>query len=518
MPAAPTFPATFADRDGLGTRSAEPITLRYFPAIVAAYLLIYFLVGERVHWNGGLGFDGYFYGQLSADFTGVLARGIPEYYLDRFLPSFIVWLSAAILHISLSTPQRIVDAFHIYNSLLLIGAAFAWVRIARRLRLTPGVALVGTACLFVNWTVLKQYWFFVVQTDVTAFALGIFAALCVVERRHFLLTLIAFVASLAWKTVMPLTFLLILLASPASQPGWAKIPSRIVTFLSMAGASVATAISLYLTLVQPFQLAPGAAQVDHTTVPLSLAILAAYVFYVARAVFLVAAAPSFRADLLAPITFFLAIWGLRTIALWAMSHFFGNGQAILDFTTFVSGLFVTPVAKPAIFTVAIVTSLGPGFLLVLWHLPRIMAVAAAHSYGAYLNILITLVLALDTESRQLIFSYPLLVVFLCAALRGEAGYDRRFALVFMGASLLMSKFYLPLNSLGMEMVDCCGPLTDLNVLLQFPWQWLFMNVGPYMGWIGYAVNSAMAIAVACGLLALQARSAAGMSAASRAGD
>jgi len=316
-----------------------------------------------------------------------------------------------------------------------------------------------------------------------------------------------------------LTFLLILLASPASQPGWTKIPSRIAIILSVVGASVATAISLYLTLVLAFKLEPGAAQVDHTTLPLSVMILAAYVFYVARAFFSTAAAPSFRRDLLAPITFFLAIWGVRTIAFGAMTHFFGNGLDILNFTTFVSALFVTPVAKPALFMVAMVASLGPGFILVLWHLPRIMAVAAAHSYGAFLNILLTLVFALDTETRQLIFSYPLLVVFLCAALRDEAGYDRRFALAFMGVSLLVSRFYLPLNALGMDMVDCCGPLPDdLSVLLQFPWQWLLMNVGPYMGWIGYVVNSVIAIAAACSLLAFRPRPAMERGAAPRAGD
>jgi hypothetical protein len=502
---AATAGTAVADRNRSGKRSEEPNVLRYFPAIIAAYLLVYFFVGERIHWNGGLGFDGHFYGRLAADFTRVLTQRIPDYYLDRTLPSFIVWLSATALHIPLSTAQRIVDAFHIYNSILLVGSAFAWMRIAKSLRLTPEVALIGTACLFLNWTVLKEYWFFVVQTDVTAFALGIVAALCVIERRLFLLALTAFVASFAWKTVMPLTLLLILFASPASQPAWAKVPAKIVTIVSVVGASVAVAISLYVVLVRPFQLGAGAAPVDRTTLPLSLAVLAAYVFYVAGAFFSTAAAPSFRTILLAPITFFIGIWALRTIVLWAMAHFFGDGQVFMDLTTFVPALFATAVAKPAIFILAMVTSLGPGFLLVLWHLPRIMAVAAAHSYGALLIVLMTLVLALDTESRQLIFWYPLLMVFLCVALRDEAGYDRRFALVFMGGSLLLAKFYLPLNALGMETVDHGGIITDWTVLLQFPWQWLFMNLGTYMGWIGYAVNLALASGSAFAFLALRAR-------------
>jgi hypothetical protein len=65
--------------------------------------------------------------------------------------------------------------------------------------------------------------------------------------------------------------------------------------------------------------------------------------------------------------------------------------------------------------------------------------------------------------------------------------DRRFALAFTTVSLLLSRFYLPLNALGMDAVGT-GPLTDIGALLKFPWQWLLMNIGSHMSWTGYAVN------------------------------
>ena len=500
MTAAPESAPDLADGDGRATRPEQPNTLRYFPAIVAAYLLVYFFVGERVHWNGGGGFDAARYGHLAVDFTGLLAQRIPDYYLERLLPSFIIWLSTIILHIQLSTPQRIVDAFHIYNSLVLVGSAFAWVRIARTLRLTPEVALIGTACLFVNWTVLKEYWFFVVQTDVTAFALGVVAALCVIERRPYLLTLVALTASFAWKTVMPFTLLLILFARPASEFKSAKISPRAATQFSLAAVAVAVGYSLYATLIHPFHFGPGGDQVDLRALPLSMALMAAYVFYVARSVFLTPGALSFRFGPLDAIAFFLAVWALRTLALWVMVRYFATGQPFLDFATFVTVLFVAPVVKPAIFALAMVVSFGPGFLLVLWYLPRILAAAVAHSYGALLGVVFTMILAFDTETRQLIYSYPLLIVFLCVALQRELGLDRRFALAFLACAVALSKFYLPLNALGMKTVDIGKQFTDWSVLLQFPWQWFFMNLGISMGWIGYAVNSVLAVAVAIVLL------------------
>lgn len=480
-------------------------TLRYLPAILAAYLIVYFFVGERVDWNGGLGFDGSLYGHLSADFTGVLAQRIPDYYLERLLPSLIIWLSATILHIELSTPQRIVDAFHIYNSLVLIGAAFAWMRIARTLRLTREVALIGTACLFVNWIVLKEYWFFVVQTDVTAFALGVVAALCVIERRPFLLSLVALIASFAWETVMPFTLLLILFAGPASEFNRVKFPTSVGAALSLAAVGVAVGYSLYATLVRPLHFGPGGAQVDLRALPLSIVLMAAYIFYVAHAVFLTPGAMSFRIGPPNVIAFFLAIWILRTIALRLMVHYFATGEPFLDFATFVTSLFVAPVAKPALFALGMVVSFGPGFLLVLWYLPRILAAAVAHSSGALLGVIFTMIMVFDTESRQLAFSYPLLIVFLCVALQREFRPNRRFALAFLTCSIALSKFYLPLNALGMGMIDSSKPVTDWNILLQFPWQWVFMNLGISMGWIGYAVNSVLAVAVALVLLLIRSR-------------
>ena len=365
--------------------------------------------------------------------------------------------------------------------------------------LTPEVALVGTACLFVNWTVLKQYWFFVVHTDVTAFALGVFVALCVIERRPFLLTLVSLIASFAWKTVMPFTLLLILFARPASEVKSAEVPAKVATVLSLAAVAVAVGYSLYATVVHPFHFGPGGDQVDLRMLPMSIVLMAAYVFYVGRAALLTPGALSFRFGALNVIAFFLAIWALRTLMVWGMAHFFANDQPVMDLVTFVTVLFVAPVAKPALFALAMVVSLGPGFLLVLRYLPRILAAGAVHSYGALLGVVFTMILALDTESRQLIFSYPLLVVFLCVTLQQQVGSDRRLALAFLACSVVMSKFYLPLNALGLKTIGNTQ-IADWNVLLQFPWQWLFMNLGISMSWIGYAINSVLAAAVALVLL------------------
>jgi hypothetical protein len=485
---------------------STPNAVLWLTAALGCYLIVYYFLGERIPYNGGLGFDGYFYGTLAQDVPGVLAKRIPEYYLDRILPSVIVWLSAKGLGHSLAGADQVVSAFHIYDSVLLIAASLAWARLCRTLKLSAELATIGWACLFLNWTVLKQYLYLSVQTDTTAFALGVFAAVCAIERRPYLLAIVAFIASFAWKTVMPLTLLLVLFPHPMAAPDPAKAPTRLAAMVPTAAAVIAGAIAFYVTLVLQFHFNAGGAQVDPTTLPLNVAILALYVYYVARSAPLARFGASLCIGGLGAIVFFASLWGLRTLILSVMSERFGNGQTLVDLSTFVTALFTSPVAKPALFFFAVIAAFGPGFILLLWHLPRVMSAAASHSFGAVALVIVTMALAMNTESRQIIFSYPLLIAFLCHALQ-EVGLKRRFTFVFLACSFLVSKVYLPLNAVGMGAISNSEMVTDPNVLLEFPWQWLVMNIGIYMGWIGYAVNVALTVGVAVVLFVARPRDA-----------
>jgi hypothetical protein len=469
---------------------------------LCCYLIVYYFLGEHAHYNGGLGFDGHFYGTLAQDVPGVLAQRIPEYYLDRILPSMIVSLSAKALGLSLAGTDQVVNAFQFYDSVLLVAASVAWMRLSRTLNLNAEVAAVGWACMFLNWTILKQYLYFPVQTDTTALALGACAAICAIERRPYLLAITAFIASFAWKTVMPMTLLLILFPYPIPAQTPVKAPTKLDTVVPIAGAVIAAAAAIYVTVILQHQLGAGAAQVDPTTLPLSLAILAFYVYYVARSAPLARIVASLRIGGLGAIVFFASLWGLRALILSVMSEHFGNGQEIATLSTFVISLFVLPVAKPALFLIAMIVAFGPGFILLLWHLPRVMSATASHSFGSVVLVIVTMALALNTECRQLVFLYPLLIAFLCKALQ-EVGPGRKFAIAFMACSLLLSKVYMPLNALGMGAISSTETLTDVNDLANFPWQWFFMNLGLYMGWIAYATNLALTIGVAIVLFSVR---------------
>jgi hypothetical protein len=456
--------------------------LYLLPAFLGAYLVIYFFIGERAPFNGGLGFDGVFYGHLAQDVPEILNKRIPEYYLDRILPSLVVWLAARASGVALSSPDRIVSAFHIYNSLLLLAAAFAWVRLSRTLALSTETAVIGAACLFLNWIVAKQYLYFVVQTDTTAFAAGVLVSLCVIERRLYLLVLTAFVASFAFKTIMPMAMFLIVFPTPAAdrQPSW--LESR----LPLASAALAVLITLYALFWERLTVIAGGAQLDMLSLPLSIIVLAGYVWYIAHSIPFTRILASARIRGFKPIGFFFALWIARLALLSIMAKLFASDVAILDTKRYLLGSFVVAVAKPAVFLIAHVVSFGPSFILFLCNPRRIFDAAALHSAGAALFLIAMMAMSINSESRVLAFAYPLLVTFLCITVQ-RVGVTRGFVWVFLACSLLLSRCYLPLNALGMSGLPR-GPMTDVSVLLQFPSQWFFMMIGPYMNWISYGIN------------------------------
>jgi len=466
------------------------------PAIVAGYLLIYFFVGERVPYNGGLGFDGYFYGHLAADFPGMLARKVPDYYLDRILPSFVVWLSARVLSFDLSTPATVVAAFHVYNSILLMIAAFAWVRIAQALKLSTEIAVIGAACLFLNWNLTTQYLYFAVLTDATAFSLGVVAALCAVQRRYFSLAVAALIASFSFKLVMPMALLWVVFAGPAPE----RPPLRWQASLAIGAAVIAGAAAVYAAYALHFDVGYGGAPIDAPTLPLSIAVLMLYVCAVAWAFPVNRVFGGLAFANMPAVVFFVALWAMREAILVVLARYFANDTTVYDYSTFILGSLATAVAKPGVFLVAHVAALGPGVILLLVYLRRVCNAAADASAGWALFLGATLVLALNSESRKLAFVYPFVVMVLCRALR-DVDIRPRFAVCFVICSIVISRCYLPLNALGMQTIEP-GIMTDFTQLLRFPWQWFFMNVGHYMGWAGYAINLALALAAAAVLIAM----------------
>jgi hypothetical protein len=459
-----------------GVRAIRVLT--FLPVLIAGYYAAYIWLGARLPVGDGLGWDGQLYAVYARDFFGQLSRfGVNSYHTNRLLPSFLVWCATKLAGVDLSGPASVVTAFHIYNGILLAGTGLVWSRIAAAARLPLGVGIVGFASLFVNWAVLQYYGFYAVLTDVTAYFLGTLVALTVIERRWLLLSATTLIASFAWNTVFPLCFLFVLFPYPTRaelERQWAPTAATVV--------AAVVALICVLFGVEPLR----GFTISIVFLPFSLVALAGYVWWVVKSFPTLPLLWSLRIGSPVALATFGTAWLVSAVGLAVFDHWYGVAGPSLGLKAYLLDSVATAVAKPGVFLLAHTVFFGPAMLMILISLPAVLRAAVSHSTGAALFLLTTLAMMLDAESRWLTFAFPTLVTFLCMAYR-EQPSRRAMVTDYLVCCLLLSKVYLPLGLIFRHMTPSENPM-------EFPLQWMFMNIGPYMGWGGYAFNLVLVLA------------------------
>lgn len=445
------------------------------PILILAYCFLYWCVGERLPVNDGLGWDGIVYGAYAQNFGEHLRSvGIDDYHINRLLPSLLVYSLSHLINYPLATPARIFNLFVLYNSILLTVAGFLWVLIARRAKFLPLTFWLGFVCLFVNYACLKQYQYASIQTDVTAFFFGTLCLYLYVAKRPLLILFTSFIASFAWPLVMYLAWLWLLnkeyYSSNLQSLRLDKQCAYVAFILFLFGV-------IYFNLIHPHPLINGAAQISKLALPLSTLLAGLYVFYVAKycqvaTYFTLIAAKEKFYDYVRYLCYYLFFLLLYFLCIYLIKHIYGVNNSF-GLHSFFATMFVTPVAKPGIFLIAHLVFFGPAITMLLFFRKSIISSALENGFGIYGLIIVTFVMALNSESRLITFTYPLLIFVLCKSL-SKVKMTPSFLLCFTLLSLVVSKIYIVINTVPLE-----------GSLLEFPFQRLFMNFGPWMSWPGY---------------------------------
>jgi hypothetical protein len=359
---------------------------------------------------------------------------------------------------------------------MLVVAATLWARIADRLALGPAAQWLGFVGLFVNFAILKMPFYNPVLTDVTAFALGLTLVYGSLARKPWVVFLAVLAASFTW----PIGALLgtLLLVWPA---GAVEMPARRgggVAVLAAAGAAalfVAWFVWLYTFRGQTARASSHVVPVVPGVVWLGVIGAGLYVFYIVRC-------------LLAGTTFPYLRQALRTVrvrgVLLALAAIlparlivgvFGEGEPVLSIRRYIGDVVLLGSSRPMLFAVANFAYFGAALLLLL---SRDVRAGTADFFrrlgpGWTLFVLGSVGLSLNSESRHLTFSYPVVVAGLAAA-ADRAGITPRFTVSFAALGLVLSKIWLPLNIDPVAMIDSGGPL------MTWHYRRYFINHGPWM--------------------------------------
>jgi hypothetical protein len=466
-------------------------------AAVAIGVLTY-VIGDRISWSGGFGFDGRFYGELVTNFPSAVfghgavippglgpydgphLTGLDSYYAFRILPSGIVWIALEVLGLS-PTHGHVIGAFALLNAAMLGLATFCWCRSAGLLGLGDRAKLIGAIALIVNFAFLKSASYYPVLTDQVALGLGALSLYLWLRGATVWLALCVVVASFAWPLELAIGALLLLFPAPrdpraaleasSTQP---RLSWRPPPFGLAVGAIVGLAA---VTALVVFEL-QGYRQIEGTDrlplFPLSAAVTGLYVFGVV-AFLLPRGGLSELLGVLRSIQvrrLVLAVGVIAVVlvagALLTRRSGYVTQQALKD-------AFWSSTLDPGLFLVLLIGWFGPLLLFLYADLPRVARDAWRLGPGMVGILGIAMLGTLQTQPRIITNTLPFLVLAGVLAARRMYPFSARNLLVFLALSVVLSRVWLHIGSFG-------------DRILQFPAQRYFMAIGPWTIPSMYAVQ------------------------------
>ncbi len=439
---------------------------------------------ERIDFGGGFGFDGRWYAGITADPGVILDGWLTTHRAQRILPSLLahVLLRPWGLH---ADTEAIIVAFQVLNLAALLGAAWLWFDVARRLELSRSAGWIGGAALLLNYPALKLSVFYPVLTDRFGFLLGMAMVWAMVTRRRAALLAIALIGAFTWPTVTYASLLLLVMSRRAA---WTPERGAWRPWWGIAAAAVATAVAVAASLRAHSCGYPCVSPVMVSTTiewlyPLSVVLFAVLMFLALQPL----------AARLSPRDALVAVdwrWVLVAVAVLVGVTFVHSQISYPTAHTAGRTLFNTylgAAAKPLGFLVIHTTYYGPAVVVVVVFWRRLVAELSRFGPGALAVLVGFVMLGFSTEARILVNNWP--VFALGVALVAERhGWRLRQAAGFVVLALALSRFWLPLRH---------GAIT--GEWQEFPSQWYFMSNGPtttatsYVIWVGVALGTCVAL-------------------------
>ncbi|HSW93946.1 MAG TPA: hypothetical protein VLJ15_06310 [Gammaproteobacteria bacterium] len=434
----------------------------------------------------GLGWDGVSYANIAREFPQwVLHNLLSEYRLQRILPSGIIYFFTKIAHVSLSV-SRMPMAFSIYNTVLLGFSVFIWRAIATRLQWRPEVRLVSFAGLFLNYAILKMNTYYPVLTDTSAFFCGLLMLYFFIAGKNYFVLLTSIISAFVFPTLLYVG--LILFVFPREK---VKNPVSESSFFSRDGlffAALIAAFVVMLSLVFNYRMEhkEGFALGAIFSMPvlffsatalfgyLFLALCPLYVNYV-KVLNQIKTASWFRVMIACFVFVFIK----------SVIHSFSSGEAgPLTPRLFLHVITIRAIAYPFIFLISDVLYYGPVVCLLIYFWKEVAGWLKNNNFTLLIITAFYVILSIDSEARQVINFLPI-AVFAVAEVLNQQKLSARFTYGFIILSLLISRFWLPLNHGEWPSLFTNPP----QVTLEFPMQWYFMSQAPWMSHAMYVVAS-----------------------------
>ncbi len=455
--------------------------------------------GEKLAVNGGFGWDGALYAAWAKDFyTSIFVQKVPEYYVQRIVPSAIVHYALRLFSIPLSN-HAVILGFELYNLALILISVWIWCLIADKLQISPRGKWLGILLLFVNYAMLKSNYYQPVLTDTSAFALGLALFYFFLTNRQVAFMLTFIMAAFTWPLLAYQGLLLYILPyRPVVRGPQSLIEGLPKSRINLVVAGLmcfmlSLAYIVFFTHFDRVALKFGSISgIDRSPFRLGVSVLGALAYLLFGIAIAVGAVSLFdvRAILKAIHVRRMAFGASVLLAATLVAQLLSNGEAgPLTMTSFAEYTVVVSVMKPLLFLVAHVVYFGPAVLLVLLFWKPFCRCVEEFGPGSKLLVFTSLLLSINPQSRFLLGVFPIFIVILIRVLDRLRLHPYEY-MAFTLLSLFYSKVWYKMNTAPMAFTY------DRRELLEFPLQHLFMNSGPWMSEAMYRVQGAVVAATA----------------------
>ena len=419
----------------MATPEANTIALTILTLVTVLPLFVF---GEKLAANQGFGFDGVFFGPMAADFYGAL-KEISQYRLQRLLPSAILYHFYWTFGIPF-TAESIVTGYVLLNVAALAGGIFIWGRIADHLGMSQPAKWLGGVALVANFASLKMLSYYPVLMDGSAFLLGLMALHSWLRGRTLFLHVITLITVFAWQTAW--IFCVPLLVFGRRERAASGEGNRM---LAAAAGGLSAIVFVGVLLMHPAIRSSPAILIEPYTA-ISLCVACAWLAFGVRELVLAFQMRSVVQDLHRTlINCGAAVLTVAVIALILNKTPSAADEYSMSFAQQLPDLLSRAIQRPGIFALCLVIYFGPVAALALWRWRSVSRLAASMGSGMPIFLGMSLAMALNSESRHLVFAFPFVVALTIKVLDARPIAPAT-VLWFLALSLALSRVWLPIGN------------------------------------------------------------------------
>jgi hypothetical protein len=338
----------------------------------------------------------------------------------------------------------------------------------------------GFLGLFFNFAVLKQFFYYPTLTDQFAFTLGILLFYYFYRNNDVGILITTFIGAFTWPLFI--YYGLILYLFPIGR----KVELKKNKFLSIVFAAIAALILFayiyYLYFIQKIKMPEGTIQFNEQLILLSIFVSVMFLFLALSKLFFYFGLPVLKSfskstSITRIIITIIVYFGVKFL----IKEFSSDEASTLSIVTLVQRIVLASIVRPFNFMLAHIVYFGPIMFMFIFFWDSICVFIEKLGFGMFLFVGLNLALSLNSESRTIISSFPIFIFLLLGGLN-KFKFPYWIYWIFALSTFIYSKLWLPLGNVVLR-----------EGYFKLPYQWYFMNYGPWISDQMYVIQGVFSL-------------------------